>query len=176
MLQQRGRLFDLYDRTPGSWLVVTTNGALDGSGNLVMGAGVAGAAKRRWPGIEGALGERVRTGGNVPFALPRVRVLTWPTKPAVHDLGNGAGHPGWMCVARISDPQCLRAVKVLTARSGLAVRDLVDSLTGSGAMMSDAVIFTPRPGCGLGGLDWRELEPWMAQNFSDRFVVVDPVR
>lgn len=170
MQQRTANLFDLHDRTPGSWIVITTNGGLDRDGNLVMGAGVAGAAKRRIPGLERRLGALVAKHGNVPVGLTRERVLTWPTKPATHTLADGSTHPGWMCVARVNDPSCLDQVGRLTAASGQKLLALVERLEIKGP------IFLPRPGCGLGGLDWRKVRPWMEERFDDRFVVVDPAR
>jgi hypothetical protein len=169
MLERTGNLFDCYDRAPGSWLVITTNGHVR-DGRLVMGAGVAGAAKRKFPGLDQRLGRLVSTHGNVPIALRDTRILTWPTKPNSHTIAGGQSHAGWMCVARIDDPSCLNEVKRLTAASGLRLIELVDQLDITGH------IFTPRPGCGLGGLDWGQVGPWMRQRFDDRFVVVDPVR
>lgn len=170
MRERTGHLFDAYDDEAGAWLVVTTNGGLDREGSLVMGAGVAGAAKRKFPGIERKLGLLVAKHGNVPVAIRDLRVMTWPTKPAVHVLPSGASHPGWMCVTRVEHPSCLEGVGRLVAASAPKLLSLADLLEVKGT------IFTPRPGCGHGGLEWSRVRPWMQERFDDRFVVVDPVR
>lgn len=151
-------------------MVVTTNGGMDRDGSLLMNGGVAGAAKRHLPGIEGVLGKLVKERGNVPIALPKVRVLTWPTKLGVHTLPDGRSHAGWMCISRVDDQACKDVVGRLTARSGERVIKMADEMGLQGP------IFLPRPGCGLGGLDWSKVKPWMQERFDDRFVVVDPVR
>lgn len=166
MREMTGDLFTLAE-AGGSWLIVTTNGCLDKSGRLVMGAGVAGAARDRYEGLAAALGAHVAANGNVPGAVGEHRVLSWPTKPATHTV-DGKTHLGWMCAARVRDPRCVREVARLVWHSAPKLVALADQLQLTGP------IYAPRPGCGLGGLDWAQVKPALAGVLDDRFVIVSP--
>lgn len=164
MREARGDLFARAAREH-AWLVITTNGALTSDGRLVMGAGVARVAARRFSGLDRRLGAAVAAHGNVPVADPTTRVLTWPTKPAVHEL-DGRSHPGWMCQARVHSYACERVVARLVWKSAPLVVHLADELD------LGAPIYLPRPGCGLGGLEWSKVGPHLARVLDDRFVVL----
>lgn len=168
VIERRGELWSALDAEAGAWVVIPTNGVLDRAGRLVMGAGVAGAAKARWPHLPLTLGLAVAQAGNVPVASAEDRVLTWPTKPGRHTLADGSAHPGWQCMARVRCDECWRAVASLTAASGPALVALVDRLGLAGPVLM------PRVGCGLGGLEWAKVGPWAARLLDDRFVVLHP--
>lgn len=161
-----GDLFSLAARER-AWLVVTTNGCVGRGGRLVMGAGVAGEAAKRWPELPERLGALVSARGNVPVADSERRVLTWPTKPGLHEL-DGRTHPGWMCAARIRRPECVRQVARLVWRSAPLLVALADELG------LDGPIYSTRPGCGLGGLNWMDVAPHLAKVLDDRFVILAP--
>ena len=164
MRETTGDLFELAS-CGEAWLVVTVNGSVGRDGKLVMGAGVAGQAARTWPHLPELFGRLVTENGNVPVADVMARVITWPTKPDVHEL-DGHAHPGWMCVARTKRPECTRQVARLVWRNAPAVAKLATELG------IDGPIYTPRPGCGLGGLEWAKVGPALAEVLDDRFVVV----
>lgn len=164
MQQATGDLFALAD-THNAWTVITTNGAVQNNGRLIMGAGVAATAARHHPHLPAALGALVTQHGNVPVADDQSRTMTWPTKPAVHDL-DGRTHAGWMCAARVRDPRCVRGVARLVWANAPRVVALADVLG------LDGPIYLPAPGCGLGGLKWDDVRPHLAGVLDDRFVVV----
>lgn len=163
----RGDLWVLADASPDTWVIVPTNGVVRANGHLVMGAGVAASAAARHPQLAGALGAHVREHGNTPVAVPAARVLSWPTKPDVHEL-NGRSHPGWMCAARVRSPECTRAVASLV----WANVPLVVAAADEAGITGDVLL--PHVGCGLGGLDWAQVGPALHRVLDDRFVAVTP--
>ena len=155
MLEREGDIWELADC---GTLVVTTNPVISYSrshqGEVVMGRGIALQCKQRFPHFPEALAARIRAQGNIPHDMgswvtdsrvPWFRILTLPTK---HHWKDKADHS---------------LIKMSLLRIATLVEDL--GITGP--------IFTPRPGCGNGGLDWRTVKPYCAQTLSDQFVVVD---
>ena len=160
-----GDLWDLVSGDPGSWAVVTTNGCLRADGTLVMGAGIAQQAAARFPQLPAELGRAVAARGNVPAAVLDARMLSWPTKPAAHEL-DGRRHAGWMCAARVRRPECVREVAGLVWRNAPLLVALADDLGITSR------IYCPPPGCGLGGLNWSDVGPHVARVLDDRFTIV----
>lgn len=123
---------------------VPTNGIIKSDGSLVMGAGVAKAANRRFPGLARRLGELVGSRhGNIPFYFDDIGIISFPTKRHWRDksslelIARSANHLKW-----IADEHRLSKVAL------------------------------PRVGCGMGGLDWKDVKSVLAAYLDDRFVVV----
>lgn len=127
---------------PADWQCIPTNGCVY-RGRLVMGAGVARQALDRFPGLDGTLGAMVMCRGNVPVAVYRHRLITFPTK----------GH--WR------DRSTLALVRESAERLA-TLPDVADT---------DRVVL-PAVGCGLGGLTWDEVGPLLARILDDRFTAV----
>jgi O-acetyl-ADP-ribose deacetylase (regulator of RNase III) len=130
---------------PAQYRVVPTNGVLAADGQLIMGAGVALDAKRRFPGLPAALGRLVRAKGNRPFICVEEGVMSFPTKRHWKDP---------------SDPK-------LILNSARWAQSLANR-------MRTRVVAMPRVGCGLGGLAWDEVKKVIAPVLDDRFVVLTP--
>jgi hypothetical protein len=128
---------------PGEAVIaVTTSGSVTRKGSAVMSRGVAGQAARRFPGLPEVLGGLLQSSGN-----------------HVHALGNGivsfpVEETAW------ENPD-LRII----SRSARELRELADREGWE-------LLLVPRPGCGGGGLDWREVRPLLAEHFDARFVVL----
>lgn len=123
--------------------VVTTNGVINSSGSLVMGAGVALQARQRFPRMPLELGLLVKMRGNVPFLFEQERVITLPTKNDWRDN---------------SDLNLIvSSVKRLVA--------LVDEREVSSVVMT-------RPGCGNGRLEWKDVKAEIEGLLDDRFTVL----
>lgn len=129
---------------PAQYRAILTNGVVTGAG-LVMGAGVALQAKQRFPHLPQALGRMVKLHGNRPFVLETEGIISFPTK---HD---------WR---KKSDIDLIR-------KSAVKMVDLVDRLRARSVAL-------PRPGCGLGNLDWEDVKKVLAPILDDRFVVLTP--
>lgn len=146
-------------------ICVTTNGNYTRSGSAVMSGGCAGAAARRWPEVPKRLGKMLRTFlSNIPFVIGvldekgdhieltneaienhqfKCLVFSFPT---IHNLINGAN---------------LQLIK----QSATIMVDYANQYK-----LKKVVI--PRPGTGVGGLDWKDVKPEIENILDDRFVIV----
>lgn len=122
--------------------VITTNGIVKSNDAAVMGKGIALQAVKRYPGIDFELGERIKKFGNHVLALSN-NLISFPTK---HD---------WK---QKSD---LHLIK----RSA-------EELAFMFGQQTDITILLPPPGCGSGGLKWRDVELIISKILDDKFTVV----
>jgi hypothetical protein len=122
---------------------VTTNGIVRRDGQLVMGAGIALQAIRRYPDIGRRLGKLVKEGGNRPYYLADIGIISFPTK---HDWRNNSD-----------------LGLIVTSAAYLIVIASEHNLS---------TIALTRPGCGLGGLCWPDVHEMLIPILDDRFVVV----
>lgn len=129
----------------GAWIAITTNGMTRRDGTAVMGAGLAKQAAVRFPALPGLLGSHLQQSGNHLATWPAFRLITFPTK---HD---------WRAPSDMA----------LIERSA---RELVQYVR----LRALPTIYLPRPGCGLGQLDWETVRPLLTRLFDDRFVIVHP--
>ena len=129
----------------GDWIAITTNGIVRRDGTAVMGAGLAKQAALRFPTLPGLLGEALRTQGNQLMAWPAFRLFTFPTK---YD---------W------KQPSELALIDA-SARALLAYIQSHQIQT----------VYLPRPGCGLGQLEWSAVRSILAPLWDDRFVILTP--
>jgi O-acetyl-ADP-ribose deacetylase (regulator of RNase III) len=143
MIEAKGDLW----KYPAEYRAVTTNGVVGYGDELVMGAGVALQAKKRFPTLPGKLGKWVKQYGNRAFVCPNYRIISFPTK---HHWRN-------------------TSCSVLIAKSAREVAEIADKHNIQSVAM-------PRPGCGNGGLRWEDVRPLLADVLDDRFVVLTPSR
>lgn len=128
---------------PVQYRCIPTNGCLDRAGNLVMGAGLALDAKRRYPLLPTKLGEWVKRYGNRPFLCREEGIITFPTK---HDWKDVANLP----LIRTSAEQVVAMVNKHGIES----------------------VALPQVGCGCGLLSWPLVEQWIADVLDERFTVI----
>lgn len=180
MIETTGDLFSQKCDT----ICITTNGYVNRDGHNIMGAGVAGAAKRRWPEIPSILGRKIQEEGHrvhlltdpyygfmagserVPYHL-----VAFPTKPErvtepedllpryyrqYADYPGELNLPGWMA----------KSQEQLIAASCLQLVSLTQS-------MGWGTVVLPRPGCANGGLSWEKVvRPIVRNLLDDRFTVI----
>jgi hypothetical protein len=133
---------DIWDYLGKAVVVITTNGQVDRRGRAILGRGCARQAQEHFPDVSERLGRLLREKGS-----------------RVHDLGGGlvsfpVEETAW------STPD-LRLIR----RSAAELRELADRLGWE-------MIVVPRPGCGGGGLDWRDVRPLLTEFFDGRFHVI----
>lgn len=125
-------------------LLVTTNGQVNARGECVMGRGIAWQVRREDPSFARDLGNLISLHGNRPM---RVRPSIW-TFPVKHH---------W---AEKADLDLIN-----TSFSHLAPMVSKFDLQG---------LHLPRPGCGNGRLDWKDVQP-LVEDFARGFPALDVV-
>jgi hypothetical protein len=133
---------DIWAYLGSAVIVITTNGQLTGGGKAVFGRGVARQAGERFPDLGNRLGRLLAAGGN-----------------HVHYLGDS------IVSFPVEDtPWSLPDLRLI-ARSARELRELADQ---NGWQR----VVVPRPGCGGGGLLWRDVKPLLAAELDQRFIII----
>ena len=133
---------NIWDYTGRAVIAVTTNGYVTREGKVVLGSGCARQAGELFPGLPVSLGRLLRERGN-----------------HVHCLGDG------VVSFPVEETPWSAPDLHLISRSARELLDLADA-AGWGR------IVVPRPGCGGGGLDWKEVKPILEKYFDERFYVI----
>ena len=133
---------DIWEYTETGAIVITTNGSLTPDGRAIFGRGVARQAALRYPGLAGKLGRLLAVSGS-----------------HVYDLGNGI-----VTFPVEETPWSLPDLRIV-ARSAQELRTLAD-------LLEWPQIVVPRPGCGGGGLAWKDVCPLLTDWFDDRFIII----
>jgi hypothetical protein len=133
---------DIWDYLPGAVIAITTNGQITAKGQAVFGQGVARQAVQRLPDLAGRLGRLLAAGGNHVYYLGD-SIVSFPVEETP-----------W------SNPDLK-----LIARSARELRELSDH-------QGWERVVVPRPGCGGGGLLWREVRSLLVAELDDRFTII----
>lgn len=128
-------------------LAITTNATVLPDGRNVMGGGIALEAAKRYPPLPFAYGSLINAYGPHVYLVPvgpDRSLLMFPTK------------------ADVAEKATLRRI----GKSIEETKRLADIYNWS-------TIAVPRPGAGLGGLDWEgEVKPFLAAVSDERFLFV----
>ena len=146
MKEIRGNIWDFHKK--GHWIVITTNGTVKSNGEAVMGRGVALQAKQRFPKLPGQLGKFLREFVNTVHPFPQYRLITFPVKHNWNETADPA----------LIEESCQRLLGWFSYDTGL------DHFVKE--------VYMVRPGCGNGGLDWKDVKPVLEKYLDDRFIVV----
>lgn len=121
---------------PADIICIPTNGDVDRFGSNVMGKGIALEAKKRSPGIEKTIGWLLKVEeGNFLFQIGD------PNSPGQH-----------YCTFPTKNHWKSRSSLELIRHSARELRDFAK-------MYPDKIFVLPRPGCGNGQLDWKDVKP-----------------
>ena len=134
---------DIWEYSATGVIAITTNGSLTRDGRAIFGQGVAKQAALRFAGLAENLGRLLAEQGN-----------------HVYDLGNGI-----VTFPVEETPWSLPDLRIIAASAG-ELRQLADR-AGWGQ------IVVPRPGCGGGGLLWKDVKPLLEPCFDHRFIVIN---
>lgn len=152
----KGNIWDYHDK--GHWIIITTNGTIKANGEAVMGRGVALQAKRRYPSLPQDLGKAIIFRGSKLWSWPEFRLMTFPTK---NDWRNKSD-------LSLIETSCKELVHWLNSIRDFFANELRIKLEDG-----KAKIYMVRPGCGNGGLDWKDVKPVLEKYLDDRFIVIE---
>jgi hypothetical protein len=130
----------------GDTIVITTNGSLTRNNRAVLGRGVAKQAALRFPELAEKIGMLLAEQGNHVFDLG-YGIITFPVEETAWS------QPDLRLIARSA-----QELRLLTDRLGLRR------------------IVVPRPGCGGGGLAWKDVQPLLAPWLDRRFTIISQYR
>jgi hypothetical protein len=133
---------DIWEHAGHNIIAITTNGSLTRDGRIVPGSGVTLQATIRYPWLAAKLGRCVREQGSHVFDLGS-GIVSFPVEETAWSLPD------------------LRII----SRSAEELRLLVDAAGWQR-------IIVPRPGCGGGGLLWKDVRPLLTPWLDARFTVI----
>ncbi len=135
-------LGDLWDHYGLAAIGVTTAGQVSRAGNCQMLRGCARQARERFPDLPQRLGALILSQGNHVHHLGS-KLFSFPVEHGPFEVPD----------LRLIERSC---------------RELV--------LLADALdwnrIVLPRPGCGAGGLDWRQVQPLLQRHLDRRFLII----
>jgi hypothetical protein len=179
---------DLFKSVKADVICITTNGWTKRDGSCVMGRGCADVAKKRWPGIEFALGTALER-GNTPHILTYAteesggKQILLPTPDMLHivpyHVVSFPVKPDW-CDPEDLLPRFRKQESEILGRSpgwmSQAKHEIIaesaDVLTKLADIAGWNSIVIPKPGCGAGGLNWNDVKP-LLETLDDRFYIID---
>lgn len=133
---------DIWKYAATAIIAITSNGSLTRDGRAIVGRGVAKQASLRFPGLAEKMGVLLKEQGNHVLDIGD-GLVTFPVEETAWSLPD------------------LRII----ARSAEELRLLADRANWQ-------QIVVPRPGCGGGGLAWRDVKPLVEPWFDSRFIVI----
>jgi hypothetical protein len=126
----------------GTPIAVTTSGLVSRRGRAQLGRGCARACGERFPWFADRLGSLIRVQGLHTVHVGE-RLIAFPVEPSPFD------NPDLGLIMRSA-----RELVALTDQEGWSE------------------VALPRPGCGTGGLAWKDVSVFLAPILDDRFVIV----
>ena len=134
---------DIWQYSGTGIIAITTNGSLTRDGGAIFGRGVAKQAALRFPALAEKLGGLLTERGNHVFDLG-CGIVSFPVEETPWS------QPDLRIITRSAGE-----LRLLADRSGWEL------------------IIVPRPGCGGGGLTWKDVKPLLEPCFDQRFLVIN---
>jgi len=147
-------------------ICITTNGQYTMQGIAAMGGGCAGICAQRWPETAKRLGKLLKTfGTNIPFvigALDNNGNYLEPNREMIRNKLFKCLIFSFPTINQLAYGANLELIK----QSSAIVKDYANQFELKG-------IVIPRPGCGIGSLDYyKEVRPELIKILDDRFTIV----
>ncbi len=150
MKEITGNLWNFYLR-PEHVICITTNGMVKNNGAAVMGAGCAKEAMLRITGIQFELGRYIKQYGNIAGYL-------YPTGSTYGPLIIFPVKHHWKLKADLD-----------------LIRESAGILSELATHHPERTFILPRPGCGNGGLQWKDVKP-LLEKLPDNVHVIDRIK
>lgn len=152
-LPGRADLWEYHDQD--RYVVIPTNGTVRRDGKLVMGRGLAAQAAKRWPKIQGILGDYVKKHGSRVFFVDDddFHIFSFPVKEHWRDRAD-------LQLIQQSAQDLAALIQDLNARTRFQINE----------------VYLPRVGCGNGRLEWESVRPvllFALGKTETKFYVVD---
>ncbi len=163
---------DLFDQIgQADAICITTNCSIMEDGANPMGGGCAGAASRRWPEMPYWYGKLLRKVGAVPVIVgfeavdepEELQSLDW-----FISFDKVLGDTNLTCIVAYPTMYSIgeSASLALVARSATLLSEMADTNGWTRVVV-------PRPGAGIGGLDWEtQVKPLLEEILDGRFVLI----
>lgn len=166
MKERKTDLFETIYEDDVDAICITTNGQYTRQGPAAMGGGCAGVCARRWPETASKLGKLLRNiGVNVPFvigALDKDGEYLSPNRDGIRNKEYKCLIFSFPTINNIIDGSNLALIE----QSTHLLKDYVDQFDLKGVMI-------PRPGCGIGSLDYyKDVRPILLPILDDRFTIL----
>lgn len=133
---------NIWDYQEKAIIAITTNGSVSRNGKAIMGRGVAAQAAGLFQSLSESLGTAIKNGGNHVHYINN-NIVSFPVEHSPFEIPD------------------LHLIK----RSAEELAQKADELGWS-------LIVVPRPGCGGGGLLWKDVKPILENIFDQRFIII----
>lgn len=165
MKERKADLFETIFEDKVDAICITTNGQYDSDGRAAMGGGCAGVCAKKWPDSAFRLGKCLKNfSENVPFvigALDKDGKYFEPTLKHIKEEKFKTLIFSFPTIDSLLDGARLSIIE----RSAKKLKELVDRFNLRGVVV-------PRPGVGIGGLEWKDVKPILEKYFDERFTIV----
>lgn len=165
MKERKADLFETIYESNVDAICITTNGMWLDNGRAAMGGGCAGVCAKRWPETAIRLGTCLKNFlTNVPFvigALDADGKYIEPKLPMIRAKKFKVLIFSFPTIDNLMDGAKMRLIE----NSAKELKVLVDRFDLKGIMV-------PRPGVGIGGLNWSDVKPILEPYMDDRFTIV----
>ena len=157
-------IWHYWEKDPECFICIPTNVQVKKNGELVMGAGLAKEAARRFPDCPAFFGKQVGLHYANPIYDFVNRLIAFPTKYDWHKPSN----------LNLIRETCEHLSYFNLSPARLKVTDW-DKRVGE-PFRTVGQIYLPPVGCGLGGLDLKEVVELCSSYLVDRFTMLIPTR
>lgn len=165
MKERKTDLFETIFEDGVDAICITTNGQYTMQGIAAMGGGCAGVCARRWPETAQRLGKLLKTfGANVPFvigALDEDGNYLEPTRDGIREKRFKCLIFSFPTINNLINGANMQLIK----QSATMLKDYCDKFELKNIMV-------PRPGAGIGGLQWQDVKAEIEPILDDRFTIV----
>jgi hypothetical protein len=156
MFELKGNIWDV---PTADIICITTNGIVKTNGEAVMGGGIAKECANKFRYTPVTLGDKIKNSGNHVHQIHNPSDL-FGAGPFIYSFPT---KEHWRDKSLI--PLIERSAKELVRQV-----DHLEAELDDGSLM----VLVPRPGCGLGGLQWGQVKGAIEPIFDNRFFLVSP--